>query len=65
MAKKLKTKKAAKKRFEVTSTGKILRRQIGKVHILEHKTSGSKRNKRKSQEISSSDNKRVKSLLGI
>ncbi|MCX7886991.1 MAG: 50S ribosomal protein L35 [Verrucomicrobiae bacterium] len=38
-----KTKKAAKKRFKVTATGKILRCAAGKRHLLGHKPSKRKR----------------------
>jgi hypothetical protein len=34
---KLKTRKAAAKRFKVTGTGKFMRRQINRSHLLEHK----------------------------
>ncbi|MEI6380108.1 MAG: 50S ribosomal protein L35 [Cyanobacteriota bacterium ELA615] len=35
---KLKTRKAAAKRFRATGSGKILRRKAFKSHLLEHKT---------------------------
>jgi large subunit ribosomal protein L35 len=38
-----KTKKAAKKRFKITATGKVLRRGAGKRHLLGHKSSKNKR----------------------
>jgi large subunit ribosomal protein L35 len=40
---KLKTRKAAAKRFRATGTGKIKRRRAFKNHILEHKSSERKR----------------------
>ncbi|MDB9494782.1 50S ribosomal protein L35 [Spirulina major CS-329] len=40
---KLKTKKAAAKRFRATGTGKIRRRKAFKNHILEHKSAERKR----------------------
>ncbi|TVQ58239.1 MAG: 50S ribosomal protein L35 [Spirulina sp. DLM2.Bin59] len=40
---KLKTKRAAAKRFRATGTGKIRRRKAFKNHILEHKSSEQKR----------------------
>nr|YP_009297186.1 ribosomal protein L35 [Porphyridium sordidum]AOM66529.1 ribosomal protein L35 [Porphyridium sordidum] len=40
---KLKTSKSIQKRFKVTSTGKILRRQAFKAHLLEKKSSKRKR----------------------
>jgi large subunit ribosomal protein L35 len=40
---KMKTHKASKKRFRVTATGKLKRRQAGKKHLLSHKTGKRKR----------------------
>ncbi len=40
---KLKTRKAAAKRFKITGTGKIKRRQQNRSHLLEHKSPGRKR----------------------
>jgi len=40
---KLKTRKAAAKRFRATGSGKIRRRKAFKNHMLEHKTSQRKR----------------------
>jgi large subunit ribosomal protein L35 len=45
---KMKTHKASKKRFRVTATGKLKRRQAGKKHLLSHKTGTRKRHLRKS-----------------
>jgi len=39
---KLKTRKAAAKRYKVTGSGKIMRRKSGKNHMLEHKTTTQK-----------------------
>ncbi|NJS16761.1 MAG: 50S ribosomal protein L35, partial [Nostocaceae cyanobacterium CSU_2_110] len=41
---KLKSRKAAAKRFRATGTGKIVRRKAFKNHILEKKTTAKKRN---------------------
>jgi large subunit ribosomal protein L35 len=43
---KMKTNKAAARRFKITATGKIMRKQSGKRHINEWKTSDKKRNLR-------------------
>ena len=43
---KMKTNKAAARRFKITATGKILRRQAGKRHINEWKSANKKRNLR-------------------
>jgi large subunit ribosomal protein L35 len=40
---KMKTNKAAARRFKVTGTGKVLRRQAGKRHLNEWKSSKVKR----------------------
>jgi large subunit ribosomal protein L35 len=40
---KMKTHKGLKKRFRVTATGKLKRRQAGKKHLESHKTSKRKR----------------------
>lgn len=40
---KMKTHKSAAKRYKVTATGKIVRRQAGIGHLLEHKSASRKR----------------------
>ena len=40
---KMKTHRAAAKRYKVTASGKILRRQAGKKHLLAHKDVNTKR----------------------
>ena len=45
---KMKTKRAAAKRFKVTGTGKLVRNKAYKSHILTKKTTKRKRNLRKS-----------------
>lgn len=40
---KMKTHRAAAKRYKITATGKILRRQAGKSHLLAHKGQSRKR----------------------
>ena len=40
---KMKTHRAAAKRYKVTATGKIKRRQAGKGHLLAHKDANTKR----------------------
>jgi large subunit ribosomal protein L35 len=61
---KMKTKSAAKKRFKVTATGKIMHKNAYSRHNMEHKTRKRKRAFRKDQALSTSDYKEVKSLLG-
>jgi large subunit ribosomal protein L35 len=43
---KMKTHKASRKRFRVTGTGKLKRRQAGKKHLNSHKTGKRKRHLR-------------------
>jgi large subunit ribosomal protein L35 len=40
---KLKTHKSARKRFRITATGKVLRKQAGKRHLQSHKSGRRKR----------------------
>lgn len=60
---KLKTRKAALKRFKITKSGKILRYRAGKKHILEHKSKSSKSDKNFMTEVSHSDLKRIRKML--
>tara|TARA_B110000438_G_C15502725_1_gene516403 strand:- start:177 stop:377 length:201 start_codon:yes stop_codon:yes gene_type:complete len=63
MKNKIKTKKAVAKRIKITGKGKLKRYQSGKRHLLEHKNTNSKRNKRKASNISSADMNKVKKTL--
>ena len=56
---------AAKKRFKVTGTGKILRRPTMRSHNLEHKSSKRKRAFRKEIEVTSADRGALKKMLRI
>lgn len=61
---KLKTRKAAAKRFRVTGSGKILRRKAFKNHILEHKSAERKRRRLSNLSlVSESDEKNVRLML--
>lgn len=62
---KLKTKKTALKRFKITGTGKIMRRKSHNNHMFFHKSGSQKRRLDQPTELSQSDRKRVKRLLGI
>ena len=61
---KMKTKTAAKKRFKVTATGKLMHKNAFSSHNMEHKTRKRKRQFRKDHAVAGSDYKAVKSLLG-
>ncbi len=60
---KLKTRKAAAKRFKITSTGKILRRGAMTKHLLEWKTSKQKRKGAREREVSPTDVKRIRVMM--
>ncbi len=60
---KLKTRRAAAKRFKVTGSGKIRRNSSHKSHILTKKSAKRKRNLRKSSLVDAADMKRVRQML--
>ena len=60
---KMKTHSGSRKRFKVTGTGKVLRRQANRRHLLEHKSSRRTRRLMPDVEVSAADTKRVKRLL--
>ncbi len=60
---KLKTNKAAKKRFKVTARGKILAPQTKRRHLLSDKEAGQKRRLRRWQEVDKRDQKKIEGLL--
>ncbi len=62
---KMKTHRAAAKRFRKTAGGKLRRRRAYKSHILAKKTRKRKRRLRQGTLISASDMKRVKRMLGL
>ena len=59
-----KTHSGAKKRFRVTGSGKLMREQANKRHLLEHKSSRETRRLATDQVLEAADVKRVKRLLG-
>ncbi len=60
---KMKTNKAAARRFKITGTGKILRRQAGKRHLNEWKSANDKRNLRGWAALSKDQLKNVQALF--
>ncbi|MCK9304597.1 MAG: 50S ribosomal protein L35 [Bacteroidales bacterium] len=62
---KIKTNSGAKKRFDLTGTGKVKRKHAFKSHILTKKTTKQKRNLTYSSLVSDADEKRIKSLLVV
>ena len=61
---KQKTNSAARKRFKVTGTGKLLRRKAMKSHNLEKKSAKRKRSFRQQHPLDASDSREVKRMLG-
>ena len=60
---KMKTKRAAAKRFKVTGTGKLKRNKAYKRHILTKKRTKNKRNLRKAVMTDESNVKNMKKIL--
>lgn len=59
----MKTRKSILKRFKITKTGKVLRRQTGLDHYLAKKSRKVKRKKKKLVSLSKSEAKKIKKLL--
>lgn len=60
---KMKSKSSAKKRFDITGTGKLKRKHAYKSHILTKKSTKRKRNLTYSAIVDSADVKNVKMML--
>jgi large subunit ribosomal protein L35 len=60
---KMKTNRAAAKRFKLTGTGKLKRAKAFKSHILTKKSSKTKRKLRKTDYVSTSQEKVMKKIL--
>lgn len=60
---KMKSKSAAKKRFDLTGTGKLKRKHAYKSHILTKKSTKRKRNLTYSTIVDKADAKNVKAML--
>ena len=60
---KVKTKRAAAKRFKVTGTGKLKRMKAYKSHILTKKSTKRKRNLRKATLVDKTNLKAMKKIL--
>lgn len=60
---KQKTHSSSKKRYKVSGTGKVMRAQAGKRHILNKKTAKRKRNLRRIVTASSADSKNIRQLI--
>lgn len=60
---KMKTRRAAKKRFKISATGKVMHKQSNSRHNMEHKTRKEKRQFRKDQALSANDVQEVRRML--
>ena len=63
MQQKMKTKRAATKRFKVTGTGKLMRNKAYKRHILTKKSTKRKRNLRHAGLVDATNVKTMKQIL--
>ncbi|MDY5128789.1 50S ribosomal protein L35 [Actinotignum urinale] len=61
---KMKTHSGAKKRFRVTGSGKLMREQRNKRHLLEHKSSRRKRRLSRDEVVDKANIPTVNRLLG-
>ncbi|MFA5714542.1 MAG: 50S ribosomal protein L35 [Candidatus Paceibacterota bacterium] len=61
---KAKTRKSLSKRFKITKSGKVLRRAVGQDHLLAKKSSQKKRSLKKLVEMSPSEAKKIRKLMG-
>ncbi|MDQ2722146.1 MAG: 50S ribosomal protein L35 [Actinomycetota bacterium] len=62
---KMKTHKGTAKRIKVTGTGKLMREQANRRHLLEHKATKRTRRLDGNTNVDSRDAGRIKRLLGI
>ena len=62
---KMKTNRAAAKRYRVSGSGKVVRNQTKKRHLLTARTSKTKRHLRGSVVVKTGDARRARRLLGM
>ena len=62
---KMKTHRGAAKRFQVTGSGRIVRRKAYMNHILEKKSSKRTRRLKREAEVVGGDKARIERLLGL
>ncbi|HZB58685.1 MAG TPA: 50S ribosomal protein L35 [Actinomycetota bacterium] len=62
---KMKSHRGAARRFRVTKTGKILRRQTKLNHMLEKKTPAHKRRLGREVQVTAGDRRSVRRMLGL
>ena len=61
---KMKTHRGAAKRFKITGTGKLRRRQVHSNHFLEKKAPARKRRLGREERLAPGDEARIKRMLG-
>jgi large subunit ribosomal protein L35 len=61
----MKSHRGATRRFRVTKTGKLVRRQTRLNHMLEKKTSTRKRRLGREVEVAASERRSVRRMLGL
>ena len=62
---KMKSHRGASRRFRVTKTGKLVRRQARLNHMLEKKTPARKRRLGREVEVTAGDKRGVRRMLGL
>ena len=62
---KVKTRRGAAKRFNLTSKGKVKKNRATKAHLLTKMSPGKKRGLRHGNLVSPADSNRVKKMLGV
>mgnify|MGYP000020463999 CR=1 FL=1 len=62
---KMKSNRAAKKRFRLTATGKIKREHAYASHLFTGKAPGRKRRLRKAGQVHSTDRRRIQRLIQV
>jgi len=62
---KMKSHRGATRRFQVTKTGKLLRRQTRLNHLLGKKTTARKRRLGREVEVAAGDRRSVRRMLGL
>lgn len=60
---KLKTRKAASKRYKITGTGKIMRRKSGISHLQEHRSAKSQRDNAGVTEVFKGEQRKIKQMM--
>jgi large subunit ribosomal protein L35 len=62
---KMKTRRAAAKRFKLTGSGRIKRNKANHSHMLIRRSKSAKRKMRKAALVDSTEEKRVRRMLGL